>query len=96
VITLPPAPLPDVIDVATAFPGARIQEIITENLDWILYVNTGWSVTVPAGWIVNTDPGRWEINPLPPDYKGLDGERLYPGTYLRAKMAGGIYVRYTG
>jgi hypothetical protein len=94
-VTNPPAAPVITINVATAFPGATIKQDMGEH-QWILTVSAGWSVTIPAGWIVNTDPNRFEVNPLPPDYRGLDGERLYPDTFMRAKMGGDIYVRFVG
>ena len=90
----PPA-APAVINVTTAFPGATIKETWADN-QWILTVSVDWSVTIPAGWIANTDPNRWEISPYPAGYGGTSGEQLYPGTIMRAKVGGDIYVRYVG
>jgi len=91
--TQPAAPVGN--NVSKAFPGASVKETWADN-QWILTVSVGWSVTIPAGWIANTDPNRWEISPYPAGYGGADGERLYPGTFMRAKVGGDIYVRYVG
>jgi hypothetical protein len=103
VITRPPATQPPAtppaapagIDVAAAFPGAKIKEKWVDN-QWLLTVPALWKITVPEGWIANTDPHRWTIVPMPANYTGASGEIIPAGTFIQAMVAGTVYVRYVG
>jgi len=81
--------------VSKAFPGASIKETWADN-QWILSVPAGWSVTIPRGWIVNTEPHRWLISPMPANFTGASGQVIPAGTYMQATAAGDLYVRFLG